>query len=85
MSSKPRKAFDGIARPAGKGDDLAKLLTSVVNRAIKNGAPVLVNQPVKKTAKKVASPRVQQQIARSKTKRRAMAKTESMARKYYGK
>jgi len=85
MSSKPRKAFDGIARPAGKGDDLAKLLTSVVNRAIKNGAPVLVNQPVKKTAKKVASPRVQQQIARSKTKRRAMAKTEQMARKYYGK
>jgi len=85
MSSKPRKAFDGIARPAGKGDDLAKLLTSVVNRAIKNGAPVLVNQPVKKTAKKVASSRVQQQIARSKTKRRAMAKTEQMARKYYGK
>lgn len=85
MSSKPRKAFDGIARPAGKGDDLAKLLTSVVNRAIKNGAPVLVNQPVKKTAKKVASPKVQQQIARSKTKRRAMAKTEQMARKYYGK
>jgi hypothetical protein len=35
--------------------------------------------------KKVMSPKVQQQVARSKTKRRAMAKTESMARKYYGK
>jgi hypothetical protein len=29
------------------------------------------------------SPKVQQQVARSKTKRRAMAKTESMAKKYY--
>lgn len=47
-----------IARPAGKGDDLAKLLTSVVNRAIKNGAPVLVNQPVKKAAKKAKLNRV---------------------------
>jgi hypothetical protein len=81
MSSKPRKPFLGIARPAGKGDDLAKLLTSVVNRAIKSGSPVLVNKP----AKKVMSPKVQQQVARSKTKRRAMAKTEQMAKKYYGK
>jgi hypothetical protein len=31
------------------------------------------------------SPKVQQQVARSMTKRRAMAKTESMAKKYYGK
>ena len=81
MSSKPRKAFDGIGRPAGKGDDLAKLLTSVVNKAIKSGSPVLVNKP----AKKAMSPKVQQQVARSMTKRRAMAKTESMAKKYYGK
>ena len=85
MSSKPRKPFLGIARPAGKGDDLAKLLTSVVNKAIKSGAPVLVNQPVKKAAKKAMSPKVQQQVARSMTKRRAMAKTEQMAKKYYGK
>ena len=85
MSSKPRKAFDGIGRPAGKGDDLAKLLTSVVNRAIKSGSPVLVNKPVKKAAKKAMSPKVQQQVARSMTKRRSMAKTESMAKKYYGK
>ena len=76
MASKPKSK---------QGDELLKLLTSVVNRAIKNGSPILVNQPVKKATKKVASPRVQQQIARSKTKRRAMAKTESMAKKYYGK
>ena len=82
MSSKPRKAFDGIGRPAGKGDDLGKLLTMVVNRAIKKGSPVLVNKPVKKAP---MSPKVQQQVARSKTKRRSMAKTEQMAKKYYGK
>ena len=70
---------------SNQGDELLKLLTSVVNKAIKNGSPILVNQPAKKTVKKVASPRVQQQIARSKTKRRPMAKTEQMARKYYGK
>jgi len=81
MSNKPKKAFDGIGRPAGKGDDLQNLLTAVVNRAIKSGSPVLVNKP----AKKVMSPKVQQQIARSKTKRREMAKTEKMAKKYYGK
>ena len=81
MSSKPKKAFDGIGRPAGKGDDLNKLLTMVVNRAIKKGSPVLVNKP----AKKAMSPKVQQQVARSKTKRRSMAKTEQMAKKYYGK
>jgi hypothetical protein len=73
-------------KPKSKqGDELLKLLTSVVNRAMKNGAPALVNQPVKKAAKKAASPKVQQQLARSMTKRRAMAKTESMAKKYYGK
>jgi len=32
-----------------------------------------------------ASPKVQQQIARSKTKRRGMAQTTRMADKYYGK
>ena len=32
-----------------------------------------------------ASPKVQQQIARSKTKRRSMAQTTRMADKYYGK
>ena len=85
MSGKPRKPFSGLARPAGKGDDLAKLLTSVVNKAMKNGAPALVNQPVKKAAKKVMSSKAQQQVARSMTKRRAMAKTEKMATKYYGK
>ena len=43
-------------------------------------------EPLAKAAtKKVMSPKVQQQIARSKTKRRAMAKTEQMAKKYYGK
>jgi 4-hydroxy-L-threonine phosphate dehydrogenase PdxA len=73
-------------KPKSKqGDELLKLLTSVVNRAMKNGAPALVNQPVKKAAKKAASPKVQQQLARSMTKRRAMAKTEKMATKYYGK
>jgi 4-hydroxy-L-threonine phosphate dehydrogenase PdxA len=73
-------------KPKSKqGDELLKLLTSVVNRAMKNGAPALVNQPVKKAAKKAASPKVQQQVARSMTKRRAMAKTEKMAKNYYGK
>jgi 4-hydroxy-L-threonine phosphate dehydrogenase PdxA len=73
-------------KPKSKqGDELLKLLTSVVNRAMKNGAPALVNQPVKKAAKKAASPKVQQQLARSMTKRRAMAKTEKMAKNYYGK
>ena len=43
-------------------------------------------EPLAKAAtKKVMSPKVQQHIARSKTKRRAMAKTEQMAKKYYGK
>ena len=64
-----------------QGDELLKLLTKVVNQAIKNGSPALVNKP----AKKAMSPKVQQQVARSMTKRRAMAKTESMAKKYYGK
>jgi len=45
----------------------------------------IVEPLVKAAAKKAMSPKVQQQIARSKTKRRAMAKTEQMARKYYGK
>ena len=66
MSSKPRKAFDGIARPKGIIDDIVEPL-------------------VKAAAKKAMSPKVQQQVARSMTKRRAMAKTESMAKKYYGK
>lgn len=66
MSSKPRKAFDGIARPKGIIDDIVEPLA-------------------KAATKKVMSPKVQQQIARSKVKRRAMAKTESMAKKYYGK
>ena len=64
-----------------QGDELLKLLTKVVNQAIKDGSPALVNKP----AKKAMSPKVQQQVARSMTKRRAMAKTESMAKKYYGK
>ena len=45
----------------------------------------IVEPLAKAAAKKAMSPKVQQQIARSKVKRRAMAKTESMARKYYGK
>ena len=65
-----------------QGDDLLKLLSKVVNEAIKKGSPALVNKPVKKTS---MSPKVQQQIARSMTKRRSMAQTERMAKKYYGK
>lgn len=65
-----------------QGDELLKLLSKVVNDAIKKGSPVLVNKPVKKAS---MSPKVQQQVARSMTKRRSMAKTESMAKKYYGK
>ena len=64
-----------------QGDELLKLLTKVVNQAIKNGSPTLVNKP----AKKAMSPKVQQQVARSMTKRRSMAKTEKMAKNYYGK
>ena len=45
----------------------------------------VVGPLAKAATKKVMSPKVQQQVARSKVKRRAMAKTESMARKYYGK
>ena len=45
----------------------------------------IVEPLAKAAAKKAMSPKVQQQIARSKVKRRAMAKTESMAKKYYGK
>ena len=45
----------------------------------------IVEPLTKAAAKKAMSPKVQQQIARSKVKRRAMAKTEQMARKYYGK
>jgi len=45
----------------------------------------IVEPFAKAAAKKAMSPKVQQQIARSKVKRRAMAKTEQMARKYYGK
>lgn len=66
MSGKPRKAFDGIARPKGIIDDV-------------------VGPLAKAATKKAMSPKVQQQIARSKTKRRAMAKTEQMAKNYYGK
>ena len=66
MSGKPRKAFDGIARPKGIIDDIVEPLA-------------------KAATKKAMSPKVQQQIARSKTKRRAMAKTEQMAKNYYGK
>ena len=66
MSSKPRKSFDGIARPKGIIDDI-------------------VGPLVKAAATKAMSPKVQQQVARSMTKRRAMAKTEQMAKKYYGK
>jgi len=66
MSGKPRKAFDGIARPKGIIDDIVEPLA-------------------KAATKKVMSSKVQQQVARSKVKRRAMAKTESMAKKYYGK
>lgn len=66
MSSKPRKTFDGIARPKGIIDDIVEPLA-------------------KAAAKKAMSPKVQQQVARSMTKRRAMAKTESMAKKHYGK
>jgi hypothetical protein len=45
----------------------------------------IVGPLAKAASKKVMSPKVQQQVARSKTKRRAMAKTEKMATKYYGK
>lgn len=45
----------------------------------------IVEPLAKAAAKKAMSPKVQQQIARSKVKRRAMAKTEQMAKKYYGK
>jgi hypothetical protein len=45
----------------------------------------IVGPLAKAASKKAMSPKVQQQIARSKVKRRAMAKTESMAKKYYGK
>jgi len=66
MSSKPRKAFDGIARPKGIIDDIV--------------APL-----AKAALTKAMSPKAQQQVARSMTKRRAMAKTEKMATKNYGK
>ena len=45
----------------------------------------VVGPLAKAAAKKAMSPKVQQQVARSKTKRRAMAKTEQMAKNYYGK
>ena len=109
MSSKPKKAFDGIARPQGFIDDAAKAASKLVkgaasryqvmrgplNRNVKDsikGAAkkdnVVLNMyanQYNKPAKKAMSPKVQQQVARSMTKRRAMAKTESMAKKYYGK
>lgn len=65
-----------------QGDELLKLLSKVVNDAIKKGSPVLVNKPAKKAS---MSPKVQQQVARSMTKRRSMAQTERMAKKHYGK
>ena len=43
----------------------------------------VVGPLAKAASKKAMSPKVQQQIARSKTKRRAMAKTEQMAKNYY--
>jgi hypothetical protein len=66
VSGKPRKAFDGIARPKGIIDDI-------------------VGPLAKAASKKAMSPKVEQQVARSMTKRRAMAKTEKMAKNYYGK
>ena len=44
-----------------------------------------IDDAAKAATKKAMSPKVQQQVARSMTKRRAMAKTEQMAKKYYGK
>jgi len=105
MSGKPRKAFDGVARPQGFIDDAAKAAVKVVkgglsrykvmrgplNRNVKDsikGATKKNNVVLNMYAnqyKKPMSPKVQQQVARSMTKRRAMAKTESMAKKYYGK
>ena len=98
MSGKPRKAFDGVARPQGFIDDavlgLLKAVGRVKNRG-KIGEASLLSPMSKKKFEKIygpvepnprfASPKVQQQIARSKTKRRSMAQTTRMADKYYGK
>ena len=98
MATKPRKAFDGIARPQGFIDDAAKVLLKASKRVVnigKKGEASMLSPMSKKKFEKIygpvepnprfASPKVQQQVARSMTKRRSMAKTEQMAKKYYGK
>ena len=98
MSAKPRKAFDGVGRPQGFIDDAAKVLLKASKRVVnigKKGEASMLSPMSKKKFEKIygpvepnprfASPKVQQQIARSKTKRRGMAQTTRMADKYYGK
>ena len=96
-----KPAISNIGRPQGFIDDAAKAAIKAVkglakpNRVFKGSImPKKGGIPRKKFEKiygpvepnpRFASPKVQQQIARSKTKRRGMAQTTRMADKYYGK
>lgn len=96
-----KPAISNIGRPQGIVDDIIKNTAKAVVKAVKRNPvfkgsimPKKGGMPRRQFEKiygavepnpRFASPKVQQQIARSKTKRRAMAKTEKMATKYYGK
>ena len=67
----PRKKFEKIYGPVEK--EVSKVRSGKVTAA----------QEAARDAR--VAPKVQQQIARSKTKRRGMAQTTRMADKYYGK
>ena len=93
-----KPAISNIGRPQGFIDDAAKVLLKASKRVVnigKKGEASMLSPMSKKKFEKIygpvepnprfASPKVQQQIARSKTKRRGMAQTTRMADKYYGK
>jgi len=85
MGSKPRKAFDGIGRPQGFIDD------TIVGAAKAIGKSIKKDYTIARKARVIEKFIIDEKMARSPegvrriAKRRAKAKTQQMAKKYYGK